>query len=191
MKKNICFIFLLCCSSYCIAQNKWKEISDSLKIVSRDKAEIVLSHFDTIPGRKMLYSLLDKDYYIIISSKDSTYREFYVSTDSLFVINEFREINTHLTNRNYKSKFKKRKELKRLKEECETIIKAFHICDCKSDSIYKGEATYISGVSSYFILIDENKKKCQEHRFYSFTSPPPIDPHLLIYFLRQFSIQIK
>ncbi len=191
MKKNFCFLFLFCCSCCCIAQDRWEEISDSLKLVSRNKAEIILSHFDTIPEKKMLYSLLDKDYYIIISNKDTIYREFYISTDSLFVINEFREINTHLTSKKYKSKFKKRKELKRLKEEYEAIIKAFHSCDCKSDSIYKDEATYISGISSYFLLIDKNKKICQEHQFYSLTLPPPINPNLWIYLLRGLSTQIK
>lgn len=51
----------VCIACFCYAQ---PEISDSLAFESRAKADVVLSKFDTISGKKIVYSLLNKDYYI-------------------------------------------------------------------------------------------------------------------------------
>lgn len=64
--KKIATIFLtLCIASLVYAQSDWKAILDSLALESRAKADIVLSKFDTISGEKILYSLQDRDYYLI------------------------------------------------------------------------------------------------------------------------------
>lgn len=45
-------------------------------MASREKADRVLSLFDTIPGKRLLYSLLDCDYHVYIQ-RDSTDIQYY------------------------------------------------------------------------------------------------------------------
>lgn len=73
---------MLCFSLVCQAQEDWERKSDSTAMVSRAKADAVLQHFDTIQVPKLLYSLDNKDFYLII--KDTLcYKEYYVTLDSL------------------------------------------------------------------------------------------------------------
>ena len=94
MKRIVITCFALFWISLCYAQHDLKIISDSLAIASRAKADIILSKFDTIVGKKILYSLLDKDYYIIIQDNDN-YREYFVSTDSLTNVIYVKKIDTN------------------------------------------------------------------------------------------------
>ena len=60
--KNIVIILLLCISEFCYSQNL--QYADSM---SRAKADIVLSHFDSIHVSKLLYSIDDKYFYILLN----------------------------------------------------------------------------------------------------------------------------
>ena len=61
-----------------------------MALVSRIKADIVLSKFDTIYGKKMLYSLQNREYYIIIQTGDY-YDEYVVKTDKPLQYSVFQE----------------------------------------------------------------------------------------------------
>ena len=56
---------MLCFSLVCKAQEDRGNIADSMAMVSRTKADKVLQHFDTIIAPKLLYSLDNKDFYVI------------------------------------------------------------------------------------------------------------------------------
>src|SRR6187401_1571775 len=81
--KIVWFSFLLVYFSLpCKAQSNWKNVSDSSAIISRTKADKILSYFDTLIAPKLLYSLEDRYYYLIV--KDTPcYKEYYIETDSL------------------------------------------------------------------------------------------------------------
>lgn len=183
MKKIIFFSLLLFSLGNCKAQNEVKR--DSLAIISRGKADIILSHFDTIHSTKILYSFLDKDYYVIIQENNG-YKEYYISTDSLNNILIFNEINK----KGYKGN--KRKILKRIKEDNNTINKAFNLENYHNGLItLVPNATYINGQPSYFVVIDKSGRRYGEYSLSAMTSPPPIDPNLWIYLLRELSTQMK
>ena len=75
--KNIVIILLLCISEFCYSQNL--QYADSM---SRAKADIVLSHFDSIHVSKLLYSIDDKYFYILLND-DLCCKEYIVIADSL------------------------------------------------------------------------------------------------------------
>ena len=75
--KNIVIILLLCISEFCYSQNL--QYADSM---SRAKADIVLSHFDSIHVSKLLYSIDDKYFYILLNV-DLCCKEYIVIADSL------------------------------------------------------------------------------------------------------------
>ena len=52
MKKIAIICFTFCISCFCYARDDWKQVTDSLELESRVKADIVLSKFDTISGKK-------------------------------------------------------------------------------------------------------------------------------------------
>ncbi len=78
-------ILLLCFSPLCQAQNDWEDTPDTMAIISRAKADAVLKHFDTIQAPKLLYSLDDTYYYLIIKNSPS-HKEYYIVLDSLGLI---------------------------------------------------------------------------------------------------------
>lgn len=176
--KKIIFIFLILLFSLsnCKAQSGINR--DSLAMVSRKKADIILSHFDTIQSTKILYSLLDKDYYVIIQNNNN-YEEYYISTDSLNNIHVFNKIDN-------------KENRKRLKEENNTINKAFDLENYHKDLItYIPNATYVGGKPSYFVVKDKNGKRYGEYSLSSMTAPSPIDPNLWVYLLRELLAQLK
>ena len=65
MKAAYSIILMLCFSLVCKAQEDRGNIADSMAMVSRTKADKVLQHFDTIIAPKLLYSLDNKDFYVI------------------------------------------------------------------------------------------------------------------------------
>ncbi len=67
--KKVIILFLVLCSSFCWAQSSWKKMSDSLAMLSRAKADKVLIYFDTLKSPKLLYSVLDKNYYVLIKDE--------------------------------------------------------------------------------------------------------------------------
>ncbi|MDM1362568.1 hypothetical protein [Myroides marinus] len=98
MKKAYSIILILCFSFVCKAQNERETVSDTMAMVSRNKADAILKHFDTIESPKILYSLEDKYYYLII--KDTPcYKEYYVALDSLSRISKILKFRTNLLSR--------------------------------------------------------------------------------------------
>lgn len=154
-------------SCACKAQrDKWSKMSNSLAIISRVKADTVLSKIGVIHGTKLLYSLRDRDYYLIIKV-DNCYREYYISTDSLGNLTEMRTL---------KSRNKDRK----------LMSQAFELNKYHSGFITKmANATYLRGEPSYFTVKDETGKRYGEYSLFSLTLPSPIDGGLYAYLLRR------
>lgn len=189
MKKIATICFTLCITCFCYAQSDWKEISDSLALESRVKADIVLSKFDTISGKKILYSLLNRDYYIIFQL-DNYYKEYVVTIDSLCNILDIKEVGNDKEIEKLKAKKflpkSKRKLLKQLEENRQTISDAFNTNQYSTMLITSlPNATYIAGVPSYFVMKDENNKRYGEYSLSSITTPCPINPNLWAYVIRK------
>lgn len=195
MKRTIVICFILFFVCLCYAQYDWKAISDSLALESRAKADIVLSKFDTISGKKILYTLLDKDYYIIIQA-DKHYKEYVVSIDSICNVVRIKEINTDkeigkLQAKKFLSK-NKRKLLRRLEEDIQTVREAFNTSQYSTELITSvPNATYVVGVPSYFVVKDADGRRYGEYSLSSITAPCPINPNLWAYLVRRLSEQVK
>lgn len=58
--KTIYFFILMLCFSFTGTAQVWKNAADSMGMISRTRADEVLTHFDTIPASKLLYSLDDR-----------------------------------------------------------------------------------------------------------------------------------
>ncbi|RRC97008.1 hypothetical protein [Prevotella sp. OH937_COT-195] len=150
MKKIATICFTFCITFFCYAQDDWKKVSDSLALESRVKADIVLSKFDTISGKKILYSLLDRDYYIIFQ-RNNHYKEYFVAIDSICNVLTIKEVENYKEIEKLKAKKflsrSKRKYLKRLQEDRQTIIDAFNVNQYSTEFITSSpNATYIAGV---------------------------------------------
>ena len=177
MKKIVTIYFALCITCFCYAQRYWKAASDSLALESRVKADIVLSKFDTISGKKILYSLLNKNYYIIIQS-DNHYKEYVLSIDSICNVVAIKEVGNdkeieELKLKKFLSK-SQRELLKRLKEEKQIIREAFNTNQYSTELITSwSNATYVAGVPSYFVMKDENNTRYGEYSFIVYNSTLP------------------
>lgn len=175
MKKFILSFLVLCFSFSCKAQSNWEKVSDSLAMVSRVKADEVLMYFDTLKSPKLLYSVLDKDYYVLVKDEEKKYKEYYITTDSLGKITEVRFLER--TKR-------KNKELSRLNP--------FELQKYRSGFITNmPDAEYVRGYSSYFVVKDESGERYGEFCLSSFTLPMPIDGKLYGYLVRRLSEQIE
>lgn len=187
MKKIITICFALCITCFGYAQRDWKVTSDSLALISRSKADIILSKFDTVSGRKILYSLQDRDY-IIILEQDSCYKEFVLKVDSGCNILVVREIDNDEMIEKLKSKKilsrNNKKLLKRLLEDRQTVKDAFDTSRYSTEFItFMPDATWVAGVPSYFVMKDKRNKRYGEYSLSSITTPCPIDPNLWAYLL--------
>lgn len=100
MKAAYSIILMLCFSLVCKAQEDRGNIADSMAMVSRTKADKVLQLFDTIAAPKLLYSLDNKYFYVIIKS-NLCYQEYYVALDSLGRIDKMRSCKSR--NKNQKA----------------------------------------------------------------------------------------
>ena len=148
--------------------------SDTLAITSRAKADKVLMCFDTLEYPKLLYAILDKDYYVLIKDKES-YKEYYIAIDSTGKVIELRS-------------------LKRTKRENKKLyqLKPFELQNYKTVLItMMPDATYVRGNLSYFVVKDENEKRFGEFCLSTFTLPMPIEGKLYGYLARRLSEQIE
>ena len=93
MNRIVITCVILCMACFCSAQNDWKRISDSLSLESRAKADIVLSMFDTLHGKKILYSLQDRYYYIVFQLQNS-YKECVIEIDSICNVVNIEELDS-------------------------------------------------------------------------------------------------
>lgn len=180
MKKLILSFISILSFCLCFAQ---ANIRDSLLRVSRAKADFVLSAFDSLGGSKMLFSVLDREFYVIIRSKVRIY-EYYVwaedstSIDFIAEIDHNEEINAlkqkkHLTRR-------EKGYLKRLEDNVQTVINGFNT---KVALPPDEEITWGSGPPSYFVLKDVNNKVLGDYRSELTVVPTPINGDLLIYLI--------
>jgi hypothetical protein len=142
------------------------ETSDTSAIISRKKADAVLSYFDTIQGTKLLYSMRDKDYYVIIQ-ENYCCKEYYVSIDSSGTLNEIRTLQSS-------------------KKEKGILLKAFDLNNYHAGLVTRvPDATYVRGEPSYFVIKDENGKRYGEYSLSSLTLPLPINGKLYGYLFRR------
>lgn len=185
----IAIFFAICVAWSCYSQNERSSISDSLGLASRVKADIVLSKIDTTSRRKILYSLLDMNYLIIIK-QDCRHKEYVLQVDSVCNILVIKEINDDdiiekLKAKKYLSRSSK-KHLNRLLEDKRIIEEAFNTSQYKAGFITSmPNATWIAGVPSYFVMKDENNQRCGEYSLSSITIPCPINPSLWAYLSRK------
>lgn len=180
-----------CC---CYSQNNGYDFFTKRGYISRGKADYLLSRFDSIQGKRILYSLQDKYYYLIIQ-QDSIYKEYAVKTDSignvliLVKIDHNQEIEK-LSRKKFLSK-KKRRLLEFLKEGRNTIREAFDTSQYKREFITNmPNASHAEGYPSYFVMKDEYNNRYGEYSLFSFTVPCPIKMQLWVYLIRECTAQI-
>ena len=187
MKRVITIYLSLFIASFCFAQNNWRVTIDSLALESRSKADLILAAFDSLPGKKILFSLQNRDYHLIIQLNNG-YKEYIVKTDNFCNIITFLEIENEKTIETLKKKRilsrKNRRKLKQLQDSIQMLSDAFDINQYNTDfTTSVPNATYIGGVSSYFVLKDEKNNRYGEYCLSSLTAPCPINPSLWLYLI--------
>jgi len=176
-------LFLILLTFFSIVSNgqqKKETKSDSIALVSRSFGDKVLAKFDTVKTSKILYSLDNQYFYVIINN--NPYKEFFIRINKKGQIDKIEKI---------KPELKTRKQRKENKQYCKLLSKAeplFDINKYRNDFLTKmPEATYINGRSSYFVLKDENGKRYGEYSLSTVTIPLPISTNLWIYLNKRLS----
>lgn len=184
MKTAYSIILILCFSLVCKAQNERETVSDTMAMVSRAKADAVLKHFDTIEAPKILFSLEDKYYYLII--KDTLcYQEYYIALDSLSRISKILPIKVEEKNRKQR---KQQEQYRKLLSEAEPI---FDLSKYHTDLITRiPDAKMVAGKPSYFVVKDIDGKRYGEYSLSSVTAPLPINTNLWTYLVRKLSDEV-
>lgn len=194
MKKTLILYFSLMTACFCHAQSEKNIISDSFVLESRAKADVVLSKFDTISSKKMLYSLSDKHYYVIIQ-QDTCYKEYVISIDSTCNVLSIKKIdnNSKINDLKIRKRLSKnqQKNLKRLEADRQMLKEAFNTKYSTELITTIPNATYIAGVPSYFVIKDEDNNRYGEYSLSSITTPCPINPNLWAYLIRELMENIK
>ena len=83
---------------------------DSLALNSRHKADVVLSYFNTLSGKKLLYSIDNIGYYIIVEQQNG-YKEYAIHIDSTCNILSIKDVG-----------YQKDLEFKKLKSKITTLF---------------------------------------------------------------------
>ncbi|MDR0438444.1 MAG: hypothetical protein LBH22_09145 [Bacteroidales bacterium] len=199
MRKIVTICIALFFASFCYAQCDWKIENDSLAMVSRAKADVVLSKFDTISGKKILYSHLDREYYVIIQ-ENNNYKEYVVHIDEFCNVvklekrNSYNNINKEIVKLKAKRFLSKQKRecLERLKSDKQAVENAFSTDLYSTDFVTYVEAKetniYGTPISTYFVLKDENKKRYGEYRLPAMTFPNDDLLKNLYYFVRELTV---
>jgi hypothetical protein len=166
MKSIITYILILS-SITCRAQDSIiKSKIDSLNNVSRMKANLVLSRFDSLQTDKLLYSISDEHYYVIL--KDGCcYKEYYIHLDSTGKI----------TSQRLAKKVKRSKELLKAAFELNNYHKEF-ITKVDSPKVLQGN-------NSYFVVTDVSGNKYGEFALAAITVPIPINTKLYNYLFKR------
>jgi len=182
--KITCYIgLMLCFSIVCKAQdNNWEKVSDSLAMISRAKADEVFTYFDTIRASKLLYSLEDRYFYLIINDTPC-YKEYYIILDSSAKVN-IHPIDTREEN---KKQRKQQKRYHKLLAEAEP----FNLSKYHTNYITNiPDAKFVRGKPSYFVVKNINGKRYGEYSLAAFTLPLPIDGKLAGYLMKRLSDEI-
>lgn len=184
----VCYLLCLCCQIH--SQSIKCSVSDSMNIASRVKADNVLCLFDSIPGEVLLYSIMDKEYYLIFKTKDS-YKEYYVlthnenKTEIKTVASIFNyDIDTKYSKKGFPKK--QRRYMKLMKLQRKAVMNGFETGNYPSGYRTTFPNTTSLGESfSYFVMKDSNGNRHGECRFYGIMTPCPIDVNLWLYFNNQ------
>jgi hypothetical protein len=130
---------------FCNTQNEMNELDEksrsfSLAMQSREKADKVLRLFDTIHAPKLLYSIEDK-HYLVIMKIDQSFSEYYVKMTSNSNISDVRLLNSN-------------------EEKSVILIRAFDFEKYSSELIFDNRG--IISVKKYFVVKDENGNRYGE-----------------------------
>ena len=179
MKTAYFIILIQCFSLVCKAQEDKENIVDSLALVSRAKADVVLKNFDTIQAPKILYSLDDKFYYMIIKDTPCD-KEYYVVLDRLGEIEKMRLVKAETKNRKQR---KQQKQYRKFLSEAQPIfdLSKYH----KEFITTVPDAKMVVGKPSYFVVKDIDGKRYGEYSLSSLTAPLPINIYLWAYLFRK------
>jgi hypothetical protein len=179
--RNVFIIIFLLFSKFCFAQQI--SFADSL---SRAKADIVLSQFDSLQVPKLLYSLEDK-YYYVLYFESSIPKEYFLTTDSIGKIKTMELIKDNAPTK------KQRKQLVKDKKQLNEL-NPFDLSKYQKDYITTIPLNYTCctfGRLGYFVVQDTNKNRFGEFHISMPTVPSPIDLNLWAYVIRKLSEQIK
>ena len=180
MKYRIIILFLLL-SKFCYSQNL--QHADS---VSRAKADMVLSHFDSIQVPKLLYSIEDKYYYVLLNYLPFL-KEYIVEIDSLGNIISVKLITE---NANTKRQMKLLEKDKKLLKE----LVPFDLTKYDTEYITIMPTNYTCctfGRLGYFVVKDTNGNRYGEFRLSMPVVPEPIDLKLWAYIIKKLSKNIE
>lgn len=166
--KYIIIILFLSLSKFCYSQNLQR--ADS---VSRAKADIVLSHFDSIHASKLLYSIEDKYFYVLLN-EDSVLKEYVIAVDSLGHIIKMKE-SSKLTGQD-------KKLLKKLVPFDLAKYNAGYITESSN------AMDFTFGQIAYFVIKDNKGKRFGEFRSFMPAENAPIDFKLWAYIIRKLSV---
>lgn len=167
--RYIIIILSLLFSKFCYSQNL--QCADS---VSRAKADIVLSYFDSIQGSKLLYSIEDKYFYVLLNEY-SFLKECVVTMDSLGNINNMKKP-IKLT----------RQDEKFLKKSAPFDLSKYNIGYITESS---NAVDFTFGRLAYFVVKDDKGNRFGEFRSFMPTETVPIDLKLWAYIIRKLSEQ--
>jgi len=164
----IILLFYITC---CHAQQNEDKI-DLLALMSRQKADMVLNHFDSLDEAKILYSLKDEHYYVVFQ-KGNKFKEYYVHLGSTGRIREIKQLENRIENKDILSK---------------AFDPTIYHSSFKTDM---PEATYVSGVPSYFVMKDKDGDRYGEYSLSSLILPSPIEGEIYAYLTRRLSEEIS
>ena len=177
MKKIALIIYVLLTSILCFGQDT--EL-DKTFLNSRNSADSILRHFSEIKGPKMLYSINDIYYYVIIKSGIDDFQEYYVKKDSSNVlINKVSNV--------FLEKKVKRKTKKYYSDVKNEIIKTFTLGSSLdfTSSISNARFNFCDSKTIYYVLKDENGNNHDEIKLSLEDSLKIFNPILSTYFIKQ------
>ena len=145
MKTIFIFLLILSNCTSCHAQKEMKELDEksksfSLAMQSREKADKVLRLFDTILAPKLLYSI-DDIHYLVIIKIDQSFSEYYIKMTSNSNISDVRLLHN-------------------IERESEFLIRAFDFEKYSTELLFDNRG--IISAKKYIVMIDENGNRYGE-----------------------------
>ncbi len=175
MKATITLLSILFFSQYFFAQQNFKSKRDSVALESRLKADKLLSSLKLSKAPKLLFSIDNQYYYIIIKTSNTVYNEVFVRTTKSGDILESRNLNSCRKDRKFLLK-----------------VNPFDYSKYNTSLITEVlDAKYIEGKPSYFVIENEKLQRYGEFSLSTFTIPSPIDGNLYGYLIRKLSEEIQ
>lgn len=162
------FIFLSC--SNVLRSQTIGEQLNSISIISRERADMVLSSLDYPGSYKLLYSINDRDFWVIVK-KETLFKEYYFrlneSGETIFI-----------------------KPVKSRRKDIKLFARAFDLEMYHSNFITSlPDAKFIHGYPSYFVIKDCGGSRYGEYSLSSLTLPSPIDADVYLYLTRRLTEQ--